>query len=212
MEMKYDLMYSNDPRFIFKAIRNFGGFCYYANHYEKIIRDGCFLSESRCLNGPGRLINYNDRKILITIGTFVEDVPISPYTVIVSEYPFYQIYDVELGKAKNDNQTYYCDAVQKNYTPIQFSPTGDTTELNITQFKEVKDNNYKKFIELTTYRGQLIDCDYANMPSDIKKSTYTTLCFDDIFNNDWKIDEIHKFDEYKQLFNNVENSSYMNSL
>jgi hypothetical protein len=101
---------------------------------------------------------------------------------------------------------------KKNYTPIQFSPTGDTTELNITQFKEVKDNNYKKFIELTTYRGQLIDCDYANMPSDIKKSTYTTSCFDDIFNNDWKIDEIHKFDEYKQLFNNVENSPYMNSL
>lgn len=119
----------------------------------------------------------------------MEDVPNSPYTVIVSEYPFYQIYDVELGKAKNNNQTYYCDDVQKNYTPIQFSPTGDTTELNITQFKEVKDNNYKKFIELTTYRGQLIDCDYDNMPSDIKKSTYTTSCFDD--NNDWKIDEIH---------------------
>lgn len=94
--------------------------------------------------------------------------------------------------------------MQKNYTPIQFSPTGDATELNITQFKEVKDDNYKKFIELTTYSGQLIDCDYSNMSSDIKKSTYTTPCFDDIFNNDWKIDEIHKFDDYKQLFNNIE--------
>lgn len=124
-------MHSNEPRFIFKAIRSFEGFCYYANHYEKIIRDGCFLSASRCLNGPGRLINYNNKKlseILITIGTFVEDVPNSPYTVIVSEYPFYQIYDVELGKEKNNNQTYYCDAVQKIIHPYNFHRL--TTQLN----------------------------------------------------------------------------------
>ena len=81
-------MYSNDPRFIFKAIRSFGGFCYYANHYEKIIRDGCFLSVSRCLNGPDRLINYNDRKILITIGTFVEDVPKYPIYGYCIRVPF----------------------------------------------------------------------------------------------------------------------------
>ena len=150
---------------------------------------------------------------MITIGTFIEDSVVGPHTIITSKHPFYQMYDVgvktHLGNTqKYGRDTYYCDAVKK-YIPM----FDDTTERNVTHYKEIEEDvDCKIFLKITTRRGQLIDCDYVDMPSEIEKSSYVAICFDNIFNTDWKDDEIHKFDEYKQLFNNVENSSYMNSL
>lgn len=71
-------------------MRKIDGFCYYSNHYDQLIRDGCFLPGSGCLNGEGTLINYKNDNILIPIGVFKEDVHTGIYITIISKPPFYE--------------------------------------------------------------------------------------------------------------------------
>lgn len=190
MEMKYTLMHSNDPRFVYNIIRSFGGFCYYANHYEKIIRDGYFLSGTRSLNGPGRIINYNNCQIIMVIGNFIDDKPIGNYTMILSEYPYYQnIYNNLNITEKYGNKTYFCHANQKKY--IQ----NNNDVLLIDEFII--------FLKLTVRKGQLIDCEYIETPNESKLKPCNELSFNDIFNTKWKDTEIHKYDEHNEPFDKI---------
>jgi hypothetical protein len=174
MEMKHSLMHSNDPRFIIKNILNFEGMCYYANHYEKIIRDGYFMSDSYCLNGPGRIINYNNNKIIMIIGMFCDDRQINTHMIITTKLPFYKICD-NISKKQDNKQTYYCNAVQKKYKPI----CADINECITNQFKET--DVCEIFTKITMNCGNLIDYESIPIPTTLGRSLYTTIPSSDIF-------------------------------
>jgi hypothetical protein len=178
MELKQYLVRSNDPTFILNNICSFEGIVYYANHSEKIIRDGCFLSESVYLNGIGRLINYAERNIKIYIGTFVEDKPIGSHIIITSDQHFYPIY-VECIKnitKKNITNQYYGKASKKIYIPVDTKRNKSTTP----KFKAV--DSYDIFIKINTCNGNLLDCSYNDITVDIDKHINNIVFFDDIFN------------------------------
>lgn len=173
MEMKHYLMWCNDPRVIYKDIRHFGGYCYYANHYEKIIRDGTFLSGSRQLNGNGILINYANN-IKITIGKFNNDNPVESYTTIISHGNFY--------KSPEPN-FYYCNANKKEYMQIKRC---DIVETNLVNFFDIA-------IKIKVINGQLIN---YNMTDD-NFEDYTIISYNNIFNNAWYDKMLPHYHDYK---------------
>ena len=173
MEMRYKLMSSNDPRIIYKYIYSFSGYCYYANHYDRIIRDGIFLTGSRSLNGFGQIIDYKNN-IIIKTGEFKNDKPIGSYQLIETYQPFYK------GKKINTNRLeYYCDAVQKN---ILYDET------NCKYFDSNESDKSDIFLRLVVDNGKLLECSITNIPTWHEKSKFSVVEFKQIFNDKWKHD------------------------
>ena len=178
MEMRYKLMSSNDPRIIYKNMLNFSGFCYYANHYDKIIRDGIFLTGSRYLNGFGQLIEYKNN-IIITTGDFKDDIPVGSYQLLKSFPPFYVGKNL-FNARQNTKREYFCGAVQKNIL----------YDINASKYFNL--NNADKtntFLRLVVDDGKLLECECVDIPTWHEKSKYETVQFIDIFNDQWKKDD-----------------------
>ena len=198
MELKTKFMYSNDPRFVYKFIYKLSGYCYYANHYTKIIRNGEFLTLSRVLNGNGELINYNN-DIQIYIGIFKNDVPYGTYVSIKCDPPYYQV----------DNNIYICNATKINYENIdpkvlQVKPSfGPKYEIKnkLFQTKGFTSKPFKLkeciFAQILVENGQLIKYTLINEPK--YKGCYILdkehKLYKDIFDDKWKKYEIHEFNE-----------------
>ena len=175
MEIIFPLIRSNDPRFIYRYIKEIRGYGKYANHYEKIIRIGFFISGSRKLNGEGELIDYKNN-ITITNAVFQEDNPINRNFKIVSEQPYYINKNATFPSKK---RCYYGTATKKIYI-----------------------NNISKsilyiLIKFVIDNGKLVEYNIVdNIENIYDKTKFNSVLFSDIFNDRWCLDTYPDINQY----------------
>lgn len=152
MEIKYGMEFSNDPRYVIRKIKTFSGDCYYANHYEKIIRDGKFSELTDKLNGYGTLINYS-YPLQICIGKFVNDIPAYPYiTITPFKYYITSFHKINFPKYNSYENISYLDLRPKS------------AKINSTRTNLIKTNVYCK-----AYKN------YINITGKTKKEIYINI-------------------------------------
>jgi hypothetical protein len=128
----YNMMASNDSRYIKKNIKNIDGLYRYINYCDKIIYDGIFL-KGELKNGI--IINYTDDMIIIN---YVDDFKIDINKKIKSISPYFCYTNTIItddGTMYNENE-YYCKCIDsKKIIQIYINDYYSTNKSSLNYYK-----------------------------------------------------------------------------
>jgi hypothetical protein len=157
----YNMMASNDSRYIKKNIKNIDGLYRYVNYCDKTIHDGIFL-KGELKNGI--IINYTDNMIIIN---YVDDFKIDINKKIKSLPPYFCYTNTIItddGTMYNENE-YYCNFLQE-YTKSKYVDSKKIIQIYINDYystNKIPLNYYKISFNNGICNIKFID----NLPFDI---------------------------------------------